>query len=60
MYILQAKKYQSIILEQANFTYSPLEKALEKQTETVEDEGEKQIKAAENRIKKNNRYKTDI
>ena len=31
-------------IEQAKFTYSPLGKAFEKQTKTVEDQGEKQIK----------------
>ena len=33
------------MIEQAKFTYSPLQKALEKQTKTIEDEGEKQMKA---------------
>ena len=33
------------IIEQAKFTYSPLEKAFEKQTKTIKDQGEKQIKA---------------
>ena len=33
------------ILEQAKFTYSPLGKAFEKQIKTIEDQGEKQIKA---------------
>ena len=36
---------QKQIIEQAKFTYSPLEKAFEKQTKTIEDQGEKQIKA---------------
>ena len=36
---------QKQIIEQAKFTYSPLAKAFEKQTKTVEDQGEKQIKA---------------
>ena len=36
---------QSRIIEQANFSYSLLRKALEKQTKMIEDEGEKQIKA---------------
>ena len=35
---------QRKIIEQAKFTYSPLEKAFEKQTKTIEDQGEKQIK----------------
>ena len=33
------------MIEQDKLTYSPLGKALGKQTETVEDQGEKQIKA---------------
>ena len=36
---------QPQIIEQAKFTYSPLGKAFEKQTKTIEDQGEKQIKA---------------
>ena len=36
---------QKQIIEQAKFTYSPLGKAFEKQTKTIEDQGEKQIKA---------------
>ena len=32
---------------QAKFTYSPLGKAFEKQTKTIEDQGEKQVKAFE-------------
>ena len=36
---------QQQIIEQAKFTYFPLGKALEKQTKTIEDKGEKQIKA---------------
>ena len=32
------------MIEQAKFTYSPVQKALEKQTKTIEDEGEKQMK----------------
>ena len=35
---------QQQIIEQANFTYSPLRKAFEKQIKTIEDRGEKQIK----------------
>ena len=35
------------VIEQAKFTYSPLGKALEKQTKTIEDQGKKQIKAIE-------------
>ena len=33
------------IIEQAKFTYSPLGKAFEKQTKTIKDQREKQIKA---------------
>ena len=36
---------QQLIIEQAKFTYSPLGKAFEKQTKTIEDKREKQIKA---------------
>ena len=35
------------MIEQAKFTYSPLEKAFEKQIKTNEDQGEKQVKALE-------------
>ena len=41
--------YQQQIIEQAKFTYSPLGKAFEKQTKTIEDQGEKQIKAIQNK-----------
>ena len=34
-------------IEQAKFKYSPLEKAFEKQTKTIENQGKKQIKALE-------------
>ena len=50
--ILLVKKYyhllpfnQQQIIEQAKFTYSPLEKAFEKQTKTIEDQGKKQVDA---------------
>ena len=36
---------QQKIIEQAKFTYSPLGKAFEKQTKTIEDQGEKQVNA---------------
>ena len=36
---------QQQIIEQAKFTYSPLGKAFEKQTKTIEDQGEKQVNA---------------
>ena len=38
---------QGRVIEQPKFTYSPLGKGLEKQTETIEDHGKKQIKALE-------------
>ena len=38
---------QKQITEQAKFTYSPLGKAFEKETETIEDRAEKQNKALE-------------
>ena len=40
---------QQEIIEQAKCTYSPLGKAFEKQTKTIEDQGEKQIKAIEDK-----------
>ena len=40
--ILPSNQHQ--IIEQAKFTYSPLRKAFEKQTKTIKDQGEKQIK----------------
>ena len=40
--ILSSKQQQ--IIEQAKSTYSPLGKAFEKQTKTIEDQGKKQIK----------------
>ena len=40
---------QQQIIEQAKFTYSPLGKALEEQTKTIEDKGEKQIKAIQDK-----------
>ena len=36
---------QQQIIEQAMFTYSPLGKAFEKQTKTIEDQGKKQVDA---------------
>ena len=38
---------ESIIIEQAKFTYSPLGKASEKQIKTIESQGEKQMKTIE-------------
>ena len=42
---------QRQIIEQAKFAYSPLGKAFEKQTKTIECQGEKEIKAIENNKK---------
>ena len=49
--ILLSNKQQ--IVEQAKFTYFPLEKAFEKQIKTTEDQGEKQVKAL-NTLKSDN------
>ena len=38
---------QQQIIEQAKFTYSPLGKAFEKQTKTIEDQGKNQVDASE-------------
>ena len=38
---------QQQIIEQTEFTYSPLAKAFEKQTKTIKDQGEKQVNALE-------------
>ena len=58
MNILQVKKYDLLIeamIEHAKFTNSPLGKTLEKQTKTIEDHEEKQIKVIEksNALNKN-------
>ena len=45
--VLPSNKQQ--IIEQAKFEYSPLGKAFEKQTKTIEDQGEKQIKAVKDK-----------
>ena len=42
---------QQQIIEQAKFTYSPLGKAFERQTKTIEDKGEKQIKVIQDNRK---------
>ena len=39
---------QKQMIQQANFTYSPLGKAFEKQIKAIEDQGEKQIKPIQN------------
>ena len=44
---------QQQIIEQAKFTYSPLGKAFEKQTKTIEYKREKQIKAIQDKSIKN-------
>ena len=49
---------QQQIIEQARFTYSPLGKAFEKQTETIEDQGENQVEAL-NTLKSNNQLTTE-
>ena len=38
---------QSRIIEQAKFTYFPLDKAFEKKKKTIEEQGKNQIKALE-------------
>ena len=40
---------QQQIIKQANLTYSPLVKAFEKQTKTIKEQGEKQIKAIQDK-----------
>ena len=45
---------QQQIIEQAKFTYSPLGKVFEKQTKTIEDQGEKQVKAIQDKQLVNN------
>ena len=39
---------QQQITEQAKFTYSPWEKAFDKQIKIIEDQGKKQVEALEN------------
>ena len=53
---------QQQIIEQVKFIYSPLGKAFEKQTETIEDQGEKQIKAIQDKrsIKSTEKFTYDI
>ena len=51
------------INEQAKFTYSPSGKTFEKQTKTIEDQGEKQIKAIQDNRKQlisDNDYKDKL
>ena len=40
---------QQQVIEQAKFTYSPLGKVFQKQTKTIQDQGEKQIKAIQDK-----------
>ena len=40
---------QQQIIQQAKFNYSPLGKAIEKQLKTIKDQGEKQIKAIQDK-----------
>ena len=60
--ILPSNKQQ--ITEQAKFTYSPFGKAFQKQTKTIEDQGEKQIKAIQDNKKQianiNDDYKNKL
>ena len=53
---------QQQIIEQAKFTYSPLGKAFQKQTKTIEDQGEKQTKAIQDKrpIKSIEKFTYDI
>ena len=49
---------QQEIIEQAKFNYSPLGKAFEKQTKTIDDQGEKQVEALEDlKLKKHTKPK---
>ena len=52
---------QQQIIEQAKFTYSPLGKALEKQIQTIGDQGEKKTKAIhdQGRVKRIKKYASD-
>ena len=52
---------QQQIIEQARFTYSPLGKAFEKQINTIENQGEKQIKAIldQGQVKTIKKYASD-
>ena len=60
MKLLQLKKLtskQKLILEQAKFTDSPLVKAFEKQTSTIEDQGKTKSKQLKSMKKKLNLMK---
>ena len=59
--ILQVKKHYLLIKQndrQAKFCYSSLEKAFEKQTKTIDDQGQKQMKAIEEHIRQ--LYETNV
>ena len=53
---------QQQIIKQAKLTYSPLVKAFEKQTKTIKEQGEKQIKAIQDKrpIKSIKKFTNDI
>ena len=51
--------HQNRIIKQAKFTYSSLGKAFEKQIKTIEDQGEKQIKALEVHGKQLDKYSNE-
>ena len=53
---------QQQIIEQAEFIYSPLGEAFEKQTKTIKDQGEKQIEAIQDKrpIKSIEKFTYDI
>ena len=54
---------QQQIIQQAKFNYSPLGKALEKQTKTVEDQRKKQVKAIQDNkqiVNKDDDYKDKL
>ena len=53
---------QQQIIQKAKFTYSPLRKAFEKQAKTMKDQGEKQIKAIQDKrsIKSIEKFTYDI
>ena len=51
------------IIQQATFTYSPLEEALEKQIKTIQRQGEKQIETVKNykkQLDNTNEYSCEV
>ena len=56
--ILQSNQQQ--IIEQTKFTYSPLGKAIDKQIETIEDQGKKQADALNTLKSNDNNNKLEI